>query len=392
MCDVKLSIPNVLTRIGGILPLAGLLSLAVPFSFLLYMLLNICINVFYSLHYTKVLLPVEVSQTVDRQEATDTLFNSLCHITQQEISFVDFRNFLSSNAVHEVLNHQPLKGELWVPLSSEMDKTFKNKIYPAGHKSDILQILIKKNRVKKFFNSNMILGSDSRDLSQAGILGAIVGSLLTIAICLTASLPIGILSGIYMQEFMPKNRLFNAIENAINNLAATPAIIFGILGLSIYINFIGIPRSSPLAGGLTLAMMMLPSLIINTRQAFANIPQDIRHAALALGALRVQFVIHHALPLAMSSIVTGIIFGIARVIGESAPLLIIGMMAFVADVPGSIYDPATVFPTQIYMWSSTFESGFKELSAVMILALLLFLSLLKIIAYFIRKKFTIKYD
>jgi phosphate transport system permease protein len=237
------------------------------------------------------------------------------------------------------------------------------------------------------FNSEFFTKGDSRGPERAGFLGSMVGSLLTLLICMCIAFPLGVLTAVYLEEFASKNRMTDVIEVNINNLAAVPSIVFGLLGLAIYLNLFGLPRSASLVGGMTLSLMILPTIIISTRASLKAIPPSIRDAARALGASPMQVVFHHVVPLAMPGIMTGTILGVARAIGETAPLLMIGMVAFVADVPRSFVDPATAMPVQIYLWASSPEIGFVEKTAAGIMVLLGLLLLLNSLAILIRKRF-----
>jgi phosphate transport system permease protein len=228
---------------------------------------------------------------------------------------------------------------------------------------------------------------DSREPELAGVLGALTGSALTMLVTLVLCLPIGILAAIYLEEFAPKNRLTTIIEVNINNLAAVPSIVFGLLGLAVFLNFFGLPRSAPLVGGLVLALLVLPTIIIASRAALKAVPPSIREAALGIGASHQQAVFHHVLPMAMPGVLTGTIIGMAHALGETAPLLMIGMVAFIVDVPGGVTQAATVLPVQIFLWSDLPEVGFQAKTAAAIIVLLLFLFLMNGVAIWLRKKF-----
>lgn len=251
----------------------------------------------------------------------------------------------------------------------------------------MLDVLNAKNIISTQFNTTFFTSMDSRNPEEAGILGALVGSLLTMGITLLLSFPLGVATAIYLQEFAPKNKLTDIIEVNINNLAAVPSIIYGLLGLAIFINFIGLPRSAPIIGGLVLTLMTLPTIIIASRAAISSVPPSIREASFGLGASKMQTVLHHVLPLAMPGMLTGAIIGMARALGETAPLLMIGMVAFIANMPSSIFDPASVLPVQIYLWADTPDKGFIEKTSAAILVLMVFMMLVNLIAVFLRKKF-----
>jgi phosphate transport system permease protein len=230
-------------------------------------------------------------------------------------------------------------------------------------------------------------GSDSTTPADAGVWGAVKGSLLTMIVTLLLSFPTGVLAAIYLEEFAPKSRWTDWVEVSINNLAAVPSIIFGLLGLAVFINFMHLPRSSPLVGGMTLALMTMPVIVISGRNAIKAVPPSIRDAALAIGASPVQTVFHHVLPLALPGILTGTIIGMARALGETAPLLMIGMRAFVATPPGGLTDPSSVLPMQIFLWSDEIDRAFVQNTSAAIIVLLVFLLAMNGIAIYLRNKF-----
>lgn len=242
-------------------------------------------------------------------------------------------------------------------------------------------------RVHAVFNVDFFTTGDSREPEEAGIYGALIGSILTLTVTLLVSFPVGVMAAAYLEEFAPKNRFTDLIEVNINNLAAVPSIVFGLLGLAVFLNFFGLPRSAPLAGGLVLALMTLPTIIIASRSALKAVPPSIREAALGLGASPLQVVTHHVLPLAMPGILTGTIIGMAQALGETAPLLMIGMVAFIVDIPQSFTDPATVLPVQVYIWADSPERAFVEKTSAAILVLLGFLVLMNAVAVLLRKRF-----
>ncbi len=247
--------------------------------------------------------------------------------------------------------------------------------------------LVAEGNVAKKLNIPFFTRADSRTPEVAGIWGAVVGSFYTMAVTLLLAFPIGLMTGVYLQEFATKNRWARLVEVNINNLAAVPSIVFGLLGLAVFLNFGGMPRSAPLVGGITLALMTLPTIIIATRAALLSIPPSIREAARGVGASETQVVLHHVLPLAMPGILTGTIIGMARALGETAPLLMIGMVAFIADVPQSFTDPATALPVQIFLWADSPERAFIERTAAATLVLLMFLITMNGLAIFLRKRF-----
>ena len=247
--------------------------------------------------------------------------------------------------------------------------------------------LQQQNHIRRVFNYTFFTHSDSREPELAGILGALKGSLLTGLVTLSLSFPLGVLTALYLEEFAPRNRWIDIIEININNLAAVPSIIFGLLGLAVFINVFHMPRSASVVGGCVLALMTLPTIIIASRAAIKAVPDSIRQAAIAIGASKMQTVFQHVVPYAMPGILTGSIIGMAQALGETAPLLMIGMVAFIVDVPQSILDPATVLPVQIYLWADSPEKAFMAKTSAAILVLLIFLILMNALSIFLRNKF-----
>jgi phosphate transport system permease protein len=236
-------------------------------------------------------------------------------------------------------------------------------------------------------SATFLSGSDSTDPAMAGVWGALKGSFLTIVVTIALAFPVGVLSAVYLEEFARRNRWTDLIEVSINNLAAVPSIIFGLLGLAVFLNVLHLPRSAPLVGGLTLALMTMPVIVIAGRNAIKSVPPSIRDAALGVGASKMQVVFHHVLPLALPGILTGTIIGMARALGETAPLLMIGMRAFIAAPPQGISDPATVLPVQIFLWSDEVSRGFVEKTSAAIIVLLVFMLLMNGLAIYLRNRF-----
>lgn len=287
---------------------------------------------------------------------------------------------------------------VWVPADDDIDMLIKGKIDMDQEEVNRrindrqfqwIRSLREAGQMELRFNRTLFTNGDSREPELAGIRGAAKGSFYTLLITLLLSFPIGVAAAIYLEEFAPDNRFTSFIEVNINNLAAVPSIIFGLLGLAIFINFWGVPRSTPLVGGLVLTLMTLPTIIIAARASIKSVPPSIREAALGVGASKVQTVFHHVLPLALPGMLTGTIIGMAQALGETAPLLMIGMVAFIVDVPGSITDPATALPVQIYLWADSPERAFTALTSAAIMVLLGFLMLMNAAAVFLRKKFEI---
>ena len=229
--------------------------------------------------------------------------------------------------------------------------------------------------------------SDSTDPATAGVWGALKGSFLTIVVTMGLAFPVGVLSAIYLEEFATRNRWTDMIEVSINNLAAVPSIIFGLLGLAVFLNFMHLPRSAPLVGGLTLALMTMPVIVIAGRNAIQAVPPSIREAALGVGASKMQVVFHHVLPLALPGILTGTIIGMARALGETAPLLMIGMRAFIAVPPSGVTDPSSVLPVQIFLWSDEVDRAFVEKTSAAIIVLLVFMLVMNGLAIYLRNRF-----
>jgi len=285
---------------------------------------------------------------------------------------------------------------LWLPADDEVDLVVKGSVprdLPEGSRRLSLEQLgwlsqlESQGRVRRTLNTTFLASGDSREPEQAGILGAVVGSFLTLVVTLAIALPLGVAAAIYLEEFAPRNRWTEVIEVNINNLAAVPSIVFGLLGLSVFLNFLALPRSAPLVGGLTLALMTLPTLIIAGRSAIKAVPPGVRDAARGLGASPLQVMGHHVLPLALPGILTGTILGMARALGETAPLLMIGMVAFVVDIPGGFRDAATALPVQIFLWADSPERGFVEKTSGAILVLLAFLIAMNGLAIWLRQRF-----
>lgn len=250
-----------------------------------------------------------------------------------------------------------------------------------------LDALEESSALRKRFNVTFFTTGDSREPEQAGIWGAIVGSALTLVVTLILSFPLGVTAAVYLEELSVKNRWTDFLEVNINNMAAVPSIIYGLLGLAVFLNVMHLPRSAPLVGGIVLALMTFPTIIIATRAALKAVPPSIREAARGLGASPVQVLHHHVLPLAMPGILTGTIIGMSRALGESAPLLMIGMVAFIVNIPQGPFDPATVLPVQIYLWADSPERAFVEKTAAATLVLLAFLVIMNATAVILRRKF-----
>lgn len=362
--------------------------------------------------FDRALLPLEEGQPISDlssasynrlvQEALKKRFPDATDPSDQRALF----SLVSMNAGGEIkralmeMTQETSAAELWLTASSNTDLYFKGRISEATPESDRrlsdrqiawLKALEQDGRIRKTFNRSLFVNGDSRVPERAGFLGAMAGSALTLIVCLLLVFPLGVMTAVYLEEFARRSWWVDVIEVNINNLAAVPSIIFGLLGLAVYINVMGMPRSAALVGGMTLALMSLPVIIIATRAALSSVPPSIRDAARALGASPMQVVWHHTLPLSMPGIMTGTILGMARAIGETAPLLMIGMVAFIADIPSGFTSPATVMPVQIYLWASSPEVGFVEKTAAGILILLVLLLAMNALAIVLRKRFEVRW-
>lgn len=400
----------------------GLVAVIVSFAFLGILLTSIVTKGYSAFLTTKISLNVSLDQEVidpsntqNEDAIQDANYSSLLRDALQArfpeaTSFKDKKaltELLSSNASYTLLNYvrdNPnaigTEKTFWFLASSDVDMFYKGYISEEvperrrrvkDNQIEWLRALESSNQLKRSFNTEFFTSGDSREPEQAGILGGLVGSIFVILSCMLAACPLGIATGIYLECFAPKNRVTELIEVNINNLAAVPSIVFGLLGLTVYLQLMHLPRSAALVGGLTLAMLVLPVIVITTRTAIKAVPPSIGDAALALGASRMQMVFHHLLPLAVPGIMTGVILGIARALGETAPLLMIGMIAFVVDIPTSWFDASTALPVQVYLWSDSPELGFVEKTSAAIIVLLALLILLNAIAVWIRRKYERKW-
>lgn len=355
---------------------------------------------------TKIALEIDLSQTSIAQNSENNEINYRRLIKQAlREKFVDATTLAEINSLYQItskiaaleleeqIKKQPKllgqKNIFWLSASSKIDVFFKHNL--SGNLNEKQKIwaekLIADKQIKTFFNWNFFKFADSREPEIAGIGAGLSGSILVMAIFLGLAFPIGVMCAFYLEEFAAKNRITDIIEISINNLAAIPSIIYGLLGLTVYLQFFYLPRSSALVGGMTLFMLVLPVIIIATRNTIRSIPKSIPDGAMALGASKVQIVWHHLFPLSIPGIMTGTILAISRALGETAPLLMIGMVAFIADIPQNFSDPTTVLPVQIYLWSDSPEIGFAEKTAAAILVLLGFLILFNLVAIILRKKF-----
>lgn len=395
----------------------GRIAILISISFLVFMFVAIIARGSGAFQQTKIGLDIHFEeQMIDpqgtREEGTlaranykPLIADGLAKIFPEVQSRTDKRNLyklMSTGAVFElgemVKDNPSLIGTtqtIWLTSSSEVDLFMKGKIDPSisedlrrlkDREIAWIKTLKDNSAVKRKFNTALFTNGDSREPEMAGILGAALGSFFSLVVCFLISFPLGILTAVYLEEYAKKNRLTDFIEVNINNLAAVPSIVFGLLGLSIFLNFFHLPRSTPLVGGMVLALMTLPTIIIASRSILRSVPRSIRDAALGLGATKTQTTFHHVVPLAMPGMLTGTILGMARALGETAPLLMIGMVAFIVDIPSGVTDVATSLPVQIFLWADSPEKGFVERTSAAIIVLLVFLVLMNLLAVYLRRK------
>ncbi|QHD65207.1 phosphate ABC transporter permease PstA [Neorickettsia findlayensis] len=362
-----------------------------PVVFLFVLLFNTFSGAYKALQQTKFEIDMEkvgIAYGDLRYEIREKLVRYLKEqLPWEEDPFV-VMNFFSNYAVDEVLGALNIgEKKVWTTISGEADTVHKYGLSGSPGMKKVVQYFSEQGLLKKVLNYKLFINPDSRDSSQAGIVGALIGSLYTVFVSLVVSFLIGVLTALWLGEYSSKSNITRVLEVSINNLSSTPPIVFGILGLTFYINFLGLPRSSSLVGGLTLAFIMFPIIVTSSLHAIRSVPGNIKQAAFALGASKVQVILHHVLPLSMPGIMTGTILGIARILGESAPLLMIGMVAFVGSIPESIREPANVFAVQIYIWATSPDVSTNEKTSIMVLVLLLLLLMLNFMVHFIRKVF-----
>lgn len=394
----------------------GLASIVIGLTFLLVLFTSIIGNGYSAFLYTNMALDITFDPQVIDPEGRKTpealasgdydalwkaaLFKQFPEITerQQKRALVGFVGASAGQRLRAAVLADPqLIGatqKIWLPVDDTIDMLAKGKLGNQnefnGRQKDNqawLDALTARNRIRSALNTEFFTHGDSREPDSAGIWGAVSGSALTLLVTIGLSLPIGIAAAIYLEEFAPRNRWTDIIEVNINNLAAVPSIVFGLLGLAVFINLFGLPRSSPLVGGLVLTLMTLPVIIIAGRSALKSVPPSVREAALGIGASPMQMVFDHVLPLAMPGMLTGAIIGTARALGESAPLLMIGMVAFIVDIPTTLTSPATVLPVQIYLWADSPERAFMERTSAAIMVLLAFLIVMNGLAVYLRKRY-----
>lgn len=389
---------------------AGLISILIAALFLVSLVFNIVSSGYSAFTGTQIKLPITFQTDLVENDAYRKIIqNALLDVFPDVKTRKEKRALFvltSRNAVYELRDlvaQDPeligTKKDIWLPAASAVSIFYKQRLLEEsqrigkinGDQAKWITLLAQSQRMKVKFNMPFFQNGDSREAEQAGIFASTVGSFFTILVCIMLAFPLGVATAIYLEEFAPKNWITSVIEININNLAAVPSIIFGLLGLSIYLNFFGMPRSSSLVGGMVLALLILPVIVISTRNALQAVPQSIRDAAIALGATPTQVVFHHTLIYALPGVMTGVILGVARAFGETAPLLMIGMVAFIADAPKNFTDPATTLPIQVYLWANNPELGFVEKTAAAIMVLLGFMILINMLAVYVRKRYEIKW-
>ena len=400
------------------LKIYGLIAIGFALAFLVTLLTTVVSNGYTALQQTEIRLKLDipVAELVDdagmidaKKSANFNWDGMLKKALRQEFpdvkGMMDRRKLselLSANAGFELRQEIEAKGRIdtpsgyfWVKSSDDVDMLMKGRMsreIPKDQRrlSDVqigwVDQLIAADAIQKVFNKSFFTKADSREPESAGILGAVVGSALALIVTVVLALPMAVMAAIYLEYFAKPGRLTDLIEVNINNLAAVPSIVFGLLGLSVFLGFFGMPRSAPLVGGMVLALMTLPTIIIATRASIRAVPSSIRDAALGIGASPMQAAMHHILPLAAPGILTGTIIGLAQALGETAPLIMIGMVAFIVDVPDGLTSPATALPVQIFIWSDSAERAFYERSSLAIVVLLMFLITMNLTAVYLRRK------
>lgn len=393
---------------------AGVAAIAVALGLLVVLILAIVMLAKSSLTQTMVTLDAYVDpQYVDLEDIGESNWRRLRDATVASVfpedatgpRDDDYRDLIAGgrNRIVEQLRqaitaHPELVGQtiqITVPVADPFDQLAKGLVdrdLPEERRRvndrqiAMFDTLVAEGRISRPLNWGLIVNTDSRFPEIAGLRGALAGSAYALLVCFLISFPMGIAAAVYLEEFAPKNWFSDLIEVNINNLAAVPSIVFGLLGLAVFLNFFGLPRSAPLVGGMVLALMTLPTIIIATRASLKAVPPSIREGALGIGASPVQVITHHVLPLAMPGILTGTIIGLAQALGETAPLLLIGMNTFITSAPDSIFDQSTALPTQIYIWFDSPERGFISRTSAAIVVLLGFLLVMNALAIFLRSR------
>ncbi|HCP18051.1 MAG TPA: phosphate ABC transporter permease PtsA [Alphaproteobacteria bacterium] len=397
----------------------GVLAILTALSFLVILLTTIISNGYTALQQTELLVELSLPEaklvasdgSLDLKKSQNFNWDGL--VKKAFVSeFKEVKTRLDQRALTEIISKNagydlrrqiektgilPVgKTKVWIKTSDDVDMYMKGRLDASlpekMRRLDDKQIgwvneLKELSEIRKVFNTGFFTSADSREPESSGILGAIVGSAMALIVTIILALPLAVMAAIYLEYFARPGRVTDLIEVNINNLAAVPSIVFGLLGLSVFLGFFNMPRSAPLVGGMVLALMTLPTIIIATRASIRAVPTSIRDAALGVGASRMQAALDHVLPQAAPGILTGTIIGIAQALGETAPLIMIGMVAFVVDVPTSITDPATALPVQIFIWSDSAERAFYERSSLAIMVLLVFLISMNLLAVILRRRY-----
>ena len=389
----------------------GIISILVSLGFLAWLLITIFAGSLGAAKHVEINIPVNLSaDKVDPNNIRDASFGSIIKSGLRS-RFPDVKNrkdkkklynLISSESTFELRdiilkNPSILGGEqnIWVSASDDLSLFFRGKMnveVPEDQRQisdkeiNWIEKLNKEGQIRSKVNLGFFKNGDSREPEIAGILAALVGSALSLSVCFVLSFPLGVAAATYLEQFAPRSRISDIIEVNINNLAAVPSIVFGLLGLSIFLGYFDLPRSSPLVGGMVLSLMTLPTIIIASRASLQSVPPSIKEAALALGATPVQAVFHHVFPVALPGMLTGAIVGMARALGDTAPLLMIGMVAFIVDVTNSILEPATALPVQVFLWADSPERAFSEKTSAAIIVLLIFLIIMNLVAVLMRRR------
>lgn len=394
----------------------GLLAMTIAAGFLVFLMVTVIGSGWNSFRQTQVLVPVTFDadrlgigieqamadpRALSRANFQGVLADSVDRSLGDDVQMVSDGAWL---ALREAAEANPAiigtTQDMWLIATSSMDQLSKRQIDLDADQADRpvtdLEIaawnrLEAEGKLRMVLNLTFLTNADSVDPELAGVWGALKGSLLTLIVTLAISFPIGVLAAIYLEEFAAKSRWTDIVEVSINNLAAVPSIIFGLLGLAVFLNTMNMPRSAPVVGGLTLALMTLPVIVIASRAAIKAVPPSIRDGALAIGASPVQVVFHHVIPLALPGMLTGTILGMSRALGETAPLLMIGMRAFLTSVPQGLTQPATALPVQIFLWSDNVSRGFVEKTSGAIIVLLVFLLTINSLAIYLRNRFEVRW-
>lgn len=396
---------------------AGLTAITIAISFLVILISNIFLNGYTALLQSEAQVQIDIPANelidqngdIDPQKSMSFNWDGLVKKSFRK-SFPDVTgmmdkrslgDLISDNAGYELrlaIEKNPdllAHDTFWIKTSDDVDMYMKGRLDPSlpeqmrrlnDKQLSWVGQLEKSDHIRLVFNTAFFTRADSREPESAGILGAVVGSAMALVVTIILALPLAVMAAIYLEYFARPGRVTDLIEVNINNLAAVPSIVFGLLGLSVFLGFFNMPRSAPLVGGMVLALMTLPTIIIATRASIRAVPTSIRDAALGVGASRMQAALDHVLPQAAPGILTGTIIGLAQALGETAPLIMIGMVAFVVEVPTSLTDPATALPVQIFIWSDSAERAFYERSSLAIMVLLIFLISMNLLAVILRRR------